>query len=167
MIVRCSPASSSSWRGNESAIIFEADDGTVTNVTYQDLLDRVRRLANALKKRGVKKGDRVVIVVFGGFSSKLPNERLVDVGAVALITADEEMRGGRTLPLKRIADEALAAGGCEKVTHVIVYRRTGGKVAWTAGRDVWLHEIVERVSSWPMPLEASYAAAATQPACRE
>lgn len=152
--------------GEKRAIIFEADDGTVTNVTYQDLLQRVSRFANALKKRGVKKGDRVVIympmsiegvvamqacarigathsVVFGGFSSKSLNERLVDVGAVALITADEQMRGGKALPLKNIADEAIAAGGCEAVKSVIVYRRTGGKTQWHEGRDVWMHELVE------------------------
>ena len=136
-----------------SAIIFEADDGTVVNVTYQDLLQRVCRFANALKKRGVKKGDRVVIympmsvegvvamqacarigathsVVFGGFSSKSLNERLVDVGAVALVTSDEQMRGGKALPLKSIADEAIAAGGCDAVKSVIVYKRTGGKTQW-------------------------------------
>ena len=153
--------------GAKNAVIFEADDGSVSNVTYEDLLKRVCRFANALKKRGVKKGDRVVIympmsvegivamqacarigathsVVFGGFSSKSLNERLVDVGAVALITSDEQMRGGRALPLKNIADEAIAAGGCEAVKSVIVYQRTGGKIAWHEGRDVWMHELVEK-----------------------
>jgi len=152
--------------GAKNAIIFEADDGTVVNVTYQDLLQRVCRFANALKKRGVKKGDRVVIympmsiegvvamqacarigathsVVFGGFSSKSLNERLVDVGAVALVTSDEQMRGGKALPLKSIADEAIAAGGCDAVKSVIVYKRTGGKTQWHEGRDLWMHELVE------------------------
>ncbi|WP_031359070.1 acetate--CoA ligase [Caballeronia sordidicola] len=155
--------------GAKNAIIFEADDGAVVNVTYQDLLQRVCRFANALKKRGVKKGDRVVIympmsvegvvamqacarigathsVVFGGFSSKSLNERLVDVGAVALITSDEQMRGGKALPLKSIADEAIAAGGCDAVTSVIVYKRTGGKTQWHEGRDLWMHELVEHES---------------------
>ncbi|OLL32644.1 acetate--CoA ligase [Burkholderia sp. SRS-W-2-2016] len=160
--------------GGRVAIVFEADDGTVTNVTYQDLLQRVSRFANALKKRGVKKGDPVVIympmsiegivamqacarigathsVVFGGFSSKSLNERLVDVGAVALITSDEQMRGGKALPLKNIADEALALGGCEKVRSVIVYRRTGGKVAWNKGFDLWMHEITQGESDQCAP----------------
>jgi len=149
----------------KTAILFEADDGTVTTITYQDLYHRVCRFANALKARGVKKGDRVVIympmsvegivamqacarigathsVVFGGFSSKSLHERVVDVGAVAVITADEQVRGGKTLPLKAIVDEALAMGGTEAVVSCIVYRRTGNPVAWHAERDLWLHELL-------------------------
>ncbi|MEM5437410.1 acetate--CoA ligase [Paraburkholderia diazotrophica] len=160
--------------GDRVAIIFEADDGTVTHVTYNDMLQRVSRFANALKKRGIKRGDRVVIympmsiegivamqacarigathsVVFGGFSSKSLNERLVDVGAVALITSDEQMRGGKALPLKNIADEALAMGGCEAVKTVIVHKRTGGKIAWDDKRDLWMHEITANESDQCAP----------------
>jgi acetyl-CoA synthetase len=150
-------------RGDRTAIIFEADDGTVTRVSYGQLLAQVSRFANALKARGVKKGDRIVIympmsvegvaamqacarigathsVVFGGFSAQSLRDRIEDAGAVMVITADEQARGGKALPLKAIVDEALGMGGCDTIKHVIVYRRTGGNVAWDAQRDRWLHE---------------------------
>ena len=156
--------------GAKKAIIFEADDGTVTEATYQDLLDRVCKMANALRKMGIKSGDRVIIymsmsiegivamqacarigathsVVFGGFSAKSLQERIVDVGAVAVITADEQLRGGKALPLKVIVDEALALGECEKVKNVIVYQRTGGNIPMTAGRDAWMHDVVANEST--------------------
>ena len=149
---------------NKTAIIFESDDGKVTKVSYQELYDRVCQLANALRKRGIKKGDRVIIympmsvegvmamqacarigathsVVFGGFSAKSLQERIIDAGAVAVITADEQMRGGKALPLKTIVDEALSLGGCEIIKNVIVYKRTGGNIPFKAGLDSWMHEI--------------------------
>ena len=151
--------------GDKVAIIFEADDGKVTKATYSDLLARTCQLANALKARGVKKGDRVAIylgmsiegvvamqacarlgaihtVIFGGFSAQSLRDRIADTGAVMVITADEQMRGGKNLPLKSIVDEALSLDGCECVKDVIVYKRTGGKVAWVDGRDHWLHDEV-------------------------
>ncbi len=151
--------------GKKNAIIFEADDGSVTNVTYQEMLERVCKMANALRNMGIKSGDRVIIymsmsiegivamqacarigaihsVVFGGFSAKSLQERIVDVGAVAVITADEQLRGGKALPLKVIVDEAIALGDCDKVKNVIVYKRTGGNIAMVAGRDSWMHELV-------------------------
>ena len=152
--------------GDKTAIIFEADDAQVTRITYRELLARTCQLANALKARGVRKGDRVVIylgmsiegvvamqacarigathsVVFGGFSAQSLRDRVQDTGAVLVITADEQLRGGKQLALKSIVDEALSLDGCEAVRHVIVYRRTGGKIGWTEGRDHWLHDEVQ------------------------
>ena len=149
---------------DKTAIIFEADDGSNTRVTYRQLHARVCRFANALRGMGVGKGDRVVIyipmtiegvvamqacarigathsVVFGGFSAKSLHERIVDAGAVAIITADQQMRGGRALPIKAIVDEALALGGCEAVKNVIVYQRTGAAVTMQPGRDRWMHDV--------------------------
>jgi acetyl-CoA synthetase len=151
-------------KGGKTAIIFEADDGKVSKISYGDLLERTCRMANALKSRGVKKGDRVVIympmsiegvvamqacarigaihsVVFGGFSAQSVRDRVQDAGAVMIITADEQARGGKHLPLKAIVDEAIALGGCETIKDVIVYQRTGGHIAWDASRDRWMHEL--------------------------
>jgi len=148
------------------AIIFEADDGKVTRVTYKELYHRVCQFANGLKSLGVKAGERVLIympmsieaavamlacarigathsVVFGGFSAKSVHERTIDAGAVALITADGQMRGGKEIPLKPACDEALGMGGCDSVRHMIVYQRTGSAVQMKAGRDVWWHDVVK------------------------
>ncbi|MFC7517652.1 acetate--CoA ligase [Herbaspirillum sp. GCM10030257] len=151
---------------DKTAIHFEADDGAVTSVTYRELHKRVCKLANALRMLGIKKGDRVVIympmsiegvtamqacarigathsVVFGGFSAKSLQERIIDAGAVAVITADEQVRGGKQLPLKTIVDEALASSECDTVKHVVVYRRTGGNIQMVRGRDYWMHDVTE------------------------
>lgn len=148
---------------NKTAIIFEADGGEVTKVTYKELLARVSQFANALKARGVKKGDRVLIympmtiegvvamqacarigathsVVFGGFSAKAVQERIVDVGASLVITSNYQMRGGKELPLKAIVDDALALGGCEAVKTVLVYERTATACNMVAGRDITFTE---------------------------
>ena len=157
-------------KGDKVAIIFEADDGKVTRVTYAQLLERTCRMANGLKSLGIKKGDRVIIymsmsiegvvamqacarigaihsVVFGGFSAQSVRDRVQDAGAVAIITADEQLRGGKQLPLKAIVDEAIALGGCESLTSVVVYQRTGGKIAWEPSRDRWLHELTASQSA--------------------
>lgn len=155
--------------GKKTAFIFEADDGQITTIDYQTLHQRVCKLANALKARGIGKGDRVIIyigmsiegtiamlacarigaihsVVFAGFSAKSLHERMKDTGAIAVITADAQYRGGKLLPLKAIIDEALALGGSGQIQHVIVYQRAGIEIAWDRQRDVWLHELEANMS---------------------
>jgi acetyl-CoA synthetase len=143
---------------HKAAIVFEADDGTVTTVTYRELLTRVGEFANALKAQGIRKGDRVIVympmtiegvvamqacarigathsVVFGGFSAKALQERIIDAGAVAVITSNYQMRGGKELPLKAIVDDGIALGGCESIRSVLVYERTPTAWARVEGRD--------------------------------
>jgi acetyl-CoA synthetase len=149
-------------RGDQVAIIWEGDNPNESEqITYRQLYDRVQRFANVLKKHGVKKGDRVTIylpmipeaayamlacarvgaihsIVFGGFSADSLQNRVEDAESKLIITADEGMRGGKPVPLKKNADAALAK--CAGDEKMIVVRRTGNPVAWTEGRDFWLHE---------------------------
>ena len=156
--------------GNKTALIFEADGGEVTKITYNQLLAKTCQMANALKSIGVKKGDRVMIyismsidgvaamqacarigathsVVFGGFSAQSLRDRIEDTGAVAVITADQQVRGGKHLPLKAIVDEAIALGGCASINNVLVVKRTGSDIAMQAGRDQWMHELCDKQAS--------------------
>ena len=166
---------------NKTAIIFESDDGKVTNVTYKELLARVCQFANALKAEGIQKGDRVIIympmgvegviamqacarlgithsVVFGGFSARALQDRIVDVGAVGVITANFQVRGGRELPLKAIVDEALSLGGCENVKSVLVYERTTSPCNMVAGRDKTFAQALagQPTTCDPVPVNAEH-----------
>ncbi len=153
--------------GDKVAIIFESDEGHVSSITYSELLKRVCRFANGLRQLGVGEGDTVIIympmsiegivamqacarigaihsVVFGGFSAKSLFDRIVDVGAKLVITADEQLRGGRWLPLKSTVDEALSMGECAHLKHVVVFRRSSGRnISWNQPRDIWLHEMLD------------------------
>ena len=166
---------------NKTAIIFESDDGKVTNVTYKELLARVCQFANALKAEGIQKGDRVIIympmgvegviamqacarlgithsVVFGGFSARALQDRIVDVGAVGVITANFQVRGGRELPLKAIVDEALSLGGCENIKSVLVYERTTSPCNMVAGRDKTFAQALagQPTTCDPVPVNAEH-----------
>ncbi len=165
-------------RGEQTAIIWEGDDpNSDAKVTYRELHERVCRLANAMKALGVRKGDRVSIylpmiveaavamlacarigavhsIVFGGFSPDSLASRVQDCDSTLLITADEGRRGGRKVPLKTNADEALKT--CPTVRHVIVVRNTGGDVPMQEGRDHWYHELCEAAAPdcAPEPMNA-------------
>jgi acetyl-CoA synthetase len=164
-------------RGDKIAIIWEGDDPTQSEtITYRQLYERVCKFANVLKAHGVKKGDRVTIylpmipeaayamlacarigavhsIVFGGFSPDSLQNRIDDCDSRMIITADEGLRGGKTVPLKKNTDEALKkTKGGEKV---LVVKRTGNPVPWTMGRDLWLHEETVKVSPDCPPTEMS------------
>jgi acetyl-CoA synthetase len=153
--------------GNKTALIFEADGGEITRITYSELLAKTCQIANGLKSIGIQKGDRVIIyismsidgvaamqacarigathsVVFGGFSAQSLRDRIEDTGAKAVITADHQIRGGKQLPLKSIVDDAIALGGCGSIKDVLVVKRSGSEVAMTAGRDTWMHDLVAK-----------------------
>ena len=155
---------------DRTALIFEPDDpnAEAQHITYGQLSEHVNRLANVLKSHGVKKGDRITIympmipeaayamlacsrigaifsVVFGGFSPDSLANRILDCDSTYLITADEGLRGGRRVPLKRNADEALKQ--TPGVETVLVVRRSGGDIDWTEGRDVWYHEAIADAST--------------------
>ena len=166
---------------NKTAVIFESDDGVVTQTSYKELLSRVGQFANALKAQGIQKGDRVLIympmtlegviamqacarigaihsVVFGGFSAKAVQERIIDVGAIAVITSNYQMRGGKELPLKSIVDEALALGGCDAIKSVLVFQRTATACNMVAGRDKTFAEALAGQSTdcAPVPVGAEH-----------
>ena len=156
-------------RADQVAIIWEGDDpGVDKKISYRELHDEVCRLANALKSRGVKKGDRVCIympmvpeaayamlacarigaihsVVFGGFSPQSLKDRILDSDCRTVITADQGIRGGRVVPLKENTEQALAE--CPNVHTVLTVRRTGAEVTWNDSRDVWYDELVSQQSA--------------------
>ena len=153
-------------RGDKTAIVFEADDGKVTRITYRELHAAVCQMANGLKSIGIEKGDRVIVympmsieavvamqacarigaihsVVFGGFSAKSLHERVIDAEAKVVITADAGMRGGKAVHLKEAVDEALAMGA-PTVEKVVVYERAGAQVSWVEGRDIRWTDLVSK-----------------------
>lgn len=160
-------------RADQVAIIWEGDNPDESEqITYQQLHDRVCQLANALRARGVQQGDRVCIylpmipeaayamlacarigavhsIVFGGFSPEALKDRIHDADCKIVITSDESRRGGRSFPLKKNADIALA--DCPNVHTCIVVKRTGGAIQWFESRDVWYHDLIEGQSTLAEP----------------
>ena len=165
-------------RANQTAIIWEGDSpDECTNISYQQLHSEVCKLANALKQRGIKKGDRVCIympmiveasyamlacarigavhsVVFGGFSPDALRDRILNSDCQIVITADEGLRGGKKIPLKANVDAALI--NCPNVHTVVTVKRTGSDIDWTEQRDVWYHEAINNASDQcpPEPMDS-------------
>jgi acetyl-CoA synthetase len=164
-------------RGEQTAIIWEGDDaGESRTLTYNQLYLEVCRFANVLKAQGIAKGDVVAIympmvpeaaiamlacarigaihsVIFGGFSPEAIAGRIVDSNAKMVITADEGIRAGRKIPLKKNIDEALKNPAVKTITSVIVLQRTGKDIAWQSGRDIWWHEAIATASDDCPPTE--------------
>jgi acetyl-CoA synthetase len=162
-------------RGDQTAVIWESDDPSISeHITYKDLHERVCRLGNAMKDRGIKKGDVVTIympmtpeaavamlactrigaihsVVFGGFSPEALAGRIQDCESNCVITSDEGVRGSKPVPLKANTDAAVAQ--CSTVKTVIVCNRTGGDIDWVEGRDVWYQDITQAASPDCLPEE--------------
>jgi acetyl-CoA synthetase len=167
------------FRKNKAAIIWESEPGEVRTLTYQQLLQEVKKCANVLKSLGIKSGDRIAIymgmcpelpiamlacarigathsVIFGGFSANALVDRITDQEAVAVITQDSSYRRGSEVKLKATVDEALER--CPTVKHVLVYKRSGCEVGWKEGRDHWWHEQMAMVSDncEAVPLDAEH-----------
>lgn len=166
-------------KGDQVAIIWEGDDPSSSkNVTYRELHHDVSQFANVLKKQGIRKGDVVAIympmvveaavamlacarigaihtVIFAGFSPEAVSGRVIDCKAKLIITADEGLRAGRAIPLKKNVDDALANPQVTTVANVIVYQRTGNVPSWVEGRDLWWHDVIKGVSADCPPEEMS------------
>ncbi len=178
--VNCVDRHVAAGRGEKVALYFEGEPGDRTAVTYADLQRRVSQAANALTALGIRPGDRVVVylpvlvetvvitlacarigavhsLVFGGFSAEALRFRLEDTGAKLLVTSDGQFRRGGAVEVKSAAD--TAAAGLPALEHVLVVRRTGDEVAWTPGRDVWWHEVVDTAA----PVHAAPAFEAEHP----
>ena len=164
-------------KSNKVAIISEGDDGLITKITYKALYEKVCQFANGLKSLGLKSGDTVVIylpmtieavvamqacariglihsVIFGGFSAKSIQERVLDVQAKLIITSDMQFRGGKSIPLKSAIDEAISLGGCESVKNVIVWNRSEVKLEQKSYEVDW-HELIKSMGSYCKPVSVN------------
>lgn len=164
-------------RGDQTAIIWEGDDASQSkHITYRELHHDVCRFANVLLDLGIKKGDVVAIympmvpeaavamlacarigaihsVIFGGFSPEAVAGRIIDSNSRLVITSDEGLRAGRAIPLKKNVDDALKNPNVKSIEHVVVLKRTGGKIDWQEGRDLWWSDLIAQASDQHQPEE--------------